>query len=279
MSVTGHWNPRREVLAGVAALALGLGGLVAAAPAGAATPLDFENWKTDFPGPSHSIVCDAAPCQATTGTQAGILPTGAVSRRATIDESAGSTPVPVLPDMTAATNLGCLASGGDGCLSFTTGEQVFGSLSLDYRFATAQDLTNVGIQIANQSTTNAFSVDAFYFDGSSFVFADQYSVPTLTSGRFTFDFPAHTMADEVLIIYNPLAATGQSFSQNAGAPVDYVIPSAQFTGPVDDIRAELCCVMANVPEPSDWTLMLVGFLGVGAAMRGARRLQRAAVWA
>ena len=153
---------------------------------------------------------------------------------------------------------------------------MFGSLSLDYQFASAQNLTNVGIQIANPGA-NAFNVDAFFYNGTDFTFADQYTIAGgTTATTFRFDFPSGATSSDVLIVYNPLQPTGLSFSQAAGGPVAYTIPEVLFTGPAEGIHAELCCVMANVPEPSAWALMLAGFLVAGAGARAARQTRREA---
>jgi hypothetical protein len=66
---------------------------------------------------------------------------------------------------------------------------------------------------------------------------------------------------------------GQStrFTLTAPTSLNFVIQDSYYP----DNRGGVSIALSAVPEPSTWAMMLVGFGGLGAAMRGARRRQTA----
>lgn len=241
----------------------------------AAPTVEFEDWSTPLsPNPlSCSGLAPGGGCSpgspsATTGPQGNItpLPAGQVTRTATLNETvAGGDAVGFSGQVNAATmSGGCATDPTEGCLVFATGKGSVGSLTLNYKFAAAKNLQNVGLKINNAISPTTFDVAAFYLDSASvWHFSDLYTIlghsPTKT---YAFDFGA--MTDQVEFIYNPLSGTDLTY-------VPAGIPGADFHIAVDDIDVELCCVMTNVPEPDSLSLLGFILLSIAAVRRHKSR--------
>lgn len=259
-------------------LAISVGATVPVAPAFAAPPppVEFEDWSTVFT--TNPLGCSTSGCSVSTN-ETGIMPLGTVDRWATIDVGhAGtnangySTPAGARIKPAAA----CGNAMNEGCLNFSVGNDSTGSLSLNYKFSTPLILRNSSILVNNFIGSSAYYLDAFYYDAisSSFKFADEYKVNPGDNKSFIFDGFGADPISEILLIYNPLAASGMSYSQTAGANIGYVIPGFDPTSrPAGgSIETELCCVTANVPEPANWVMLIAGFGLTGATIRRRRSM-------
>lgn len=222
---------------------------VTSAHAGVA--VEFENWATQFsPNP---MVCNTGMGCTVMQTQTNILPHThpgfTVDRTATIDVNSGPSGELAQAQTYPSGDSHCGVPNGMGCLMFTTGESTYASLTLQYDFSSQQLIDNIGFEIANPGS-HPFVVDAFYWNGSTFMFGDEYSVAAMSGEHeYTFDFPTGTMTEKVEIVYNPLLGHEGHQPQQP------------------DIEAELCCGATNVPEPGSLVLFGSGVLGVAGLFR------------
>ena len=122
--------------------------------------------------------------------------------------------------------------------------------------------------------TFAMAVSAFEFDWGS---VDSYNTLTINT----------TGADPVIVpgLSFPNAANGNQV--NAGtnglfrvtATAGEHINSVTFASSGNSFEVDNLAVAGGVPEPASWALMIVGFGGAGAVLRGQRRRQVAAATA
>ncbi len=119
----------------------------------------------------------------------------------------------------------------------------FGNVELRQNFAGVLDskISQVSFYIEDTAGLNAYNF--YYSDGSTTEFTVR---PSVESFSF-FDVTSNLAAGKTL--------TGFSIYGNSGG-----------TTHLDDLT-----IAAAVPEPAAWALMLAGFAGLGAALRGRRR--------
>ena len=248
----------------------------------AAPPLELDNWDVPF-APNNPFTCNAAGCVSQTSSQVSMP---GVNRVATLrQENAGTGSVP-------GTSVGSIAgvkdggatvkidNGGTKYLSFQTGENVFASLDLTYGFA-ERYVNRIELNIANK-TSHPFSVALFTLNDDDpmnlkFDFQTDYKVAAAQVDEELLKFPGTVSTSELLIIYNPLASSGMSFSFQAGGNIPWMAPTFDDDGRASDLHLELCCVASQVPEPDTWAMLLFGFFGIGLFARKARTSLPAAI--
>ncbi len=238
-----------------------------------AVHFEIDDWSTGFdPNP---ITCNVAGCSSETNSQFGINPSGKVDRKATLyQKNDGTGPVP-------GTSVGALAetrssgatvnTDNGNYLVFQTGEGVYGSLDLLYGFD-ARFIPVVFLNVANL-TDKDFNVAVFTLNeaGDEFDFQVSYLVEARHVHEEELYFPKAVSTDELLIIYNPLAAMGSSWSFRANGLVNWEWDGFDEDKKASDIHVELCCIA--IPEPSTWALLMAGFFGFGIATKVTRQRQ------
>jgi hypothetical protein len=158
--------------------------------------------------------------------------------------------------------------------------------ALTYNFSTAGGMGGVitgfynsftGLSLAAKQVAGPLDPADFFYGGDSFTVT--FPTPVRAVGIFSnVNIPtamalttstgsastAGTVYDTSTFIFlgytSPTPFTSASFFYSSSANV----PQIEWS------------TFAGVPEPSSWALMLVGFAGLGAAVRGARRTVRAA---
>ena len=98
--------------------------------------------------------------------------------------------------------------------------------------------------------------DVEYYTGST-----QDAVPSTLTFRFTVDRP-YDVCGSWACETGAYSVSGIEYGFQAQATTNYSV-DVQYLG--------------AVPEPGTWALLILGFLGVGAAMRGAQHRRRLAV--
>lgn len=247
---------RMDRAAGLAVLALG----AAAGPARA--DIHYEEWHTPF---GHTLACAAAGCSDWSMESAGGWWHG--RRETLIMGDAGDATAAIVP------SAGC---GGGwlgrayGCMQFTA----HGAAALQLDYAERGPPNPPPTYLISKNAGDPFALDVFDYVGSQFVFvAATYVWPTVRTEKVLLP-AAGGRPDETLLLFNPLAQTGEAYSQIAGGMVPYAIPDSAWYGglgfgPSSSIQFTLGHI-EGVPEPGAWVMMLGGLFGVGALLRRRR---------
>lgn len=236
--------------AGVTALCLALPGLASAAPM-LQYGLEIEDWGTQFT--NNPIVASAG--SSASSAELNISPSYKVDRVETVTTRAGSVGTSRAQTYVAGTG-NCQNPEGEGCVIFTTGDDTYGMLTLEYKFQERYSLKVPLRLFLRNITQQTFDVDAFFLnDSDEWELADQYSITPDFIGYKNYDFAPGTETDQIMLMYNPLAETGMvSGHAYKASNSEYA-----FNAPKADIHVELCCIY--VPEPG--SIPLVGLaLGV-----------------
>jgi hypothetical protein len=118
------------------------------------------------------------------------------------------------------------------------------------------------------------------FTGFDYTLADSYS----SSGLNFVDFQPGYTSDLHLQFANPLTSPSadnpivDAVSYECQGSFSCYVPSGgttrYLTGGVEE---DFATAVGGVPEPATWAMLLIGFFGVGTALRLARRKQTGAV--
>jgi hypothetical protein len=150
----------------------------------------------------------------------------------------------------------------------------FFTVSLD---TTAQTITLTGAQVGNFET-GLFAISgitgATITGLSTLSYASLFD-PAAGNGTFATDVPTPQLsftADSIQILFSSIGSPSGQFVYDAGGG------QAVFSYAVGGLKGKQVAAFAPnavlaVPEPATWALMLLGFGGMGAILRG-RRVQR-----
>lgn len=139
-----------------------------------------------------------------------------------------------------------------------------------------------------------------YSDGSPYGAVTQ-SISTVNGGSYVVSFYVGSLANSAAAITASAGGASQTFTTPVLTSYGWSVESLPFTatGPstlislagttasdgiyigLDNVSVtcQAACTVAGAPEPDAWLLLLVGIGGVGAAMRGIRRKNGAALTA
>ena len=158
-------------------------------------------------------------------------------------------------------------AGGTAFVGDTNGSIATGSLSGDHWYRVVMDLSTVG---------DAWTVNGFFYGHSDAT--DPNSALGALIGSVSF---SGSLSDpgNTLDLTNPgeiglMAYTSESFTDGLGAGGTGANP---LTDNIGISMTNFTFPGGTVPEPATWAMMLVGFGGIGAALRQRRRLERGLV--
>jgi hypothetical protein len=149
---------------------------------------------------------------------------------------------------------------------FDDGGVATGTFSTD---STTGDVTAFDVVTTTGTTMSAFTYDS----GTSFLYANNYWAPfsfilaDFAVDRYLeFQF-THTLSNSSLnaLVVGPPTSNGYT-----AGPVHYGFNGSWDCGNCTPIRSAVSG-FAAAPEPGAWALMIVGFAGLGGALRFSRR--------
>jgi PEP-CTERM motif len=164
--------------------------------------------------------------------------------------------------------------------------QVWGCTQNDGQCA---NVAFTGLQ-ANQVTTEAIHIT----DGAGFASITDagntslYNLIMDPTPNFTdYEFSVQLVNDGSVSVFYMLAggggwvlATGSPIAQSANANKQYILNGngsvftaimISSTSPLQEVKQNSINIVGGVPEPGTWALMLLGFGGIGMALRRSRR--------
>jgi endoglucanase Acf2 len=168
----------------------------------------------------------------------------------------------------------------------TTNDETFGGISPAGVFVSVADPFSIG-NVSITSAENSVSSSSFFFDTPvDTFFVDVFSSPA----TFTFDSAVSAAGFQVANGFNGGDVTADLFNgaNGVGSFTFNTVDQTSFTsffgfnglGPVTSVvltpddggfllvsEIESGNAAAGVPEPATWSMMILGFLGVGALMR------------
>ena len=178
-----------------------------------------------------------------------------------------------------------VASAGADAQSVFVGQQTVGSASASYTITTdgatgilqradllsfTATLTNGTTTVTVDTTAPYFNGDALSSDGANLYFnfgasaGSYFGIPGASSPQ-SYDYICWQASDS-LCFYPSIEAVGMNLSGTFAGAVNPAYVSAQSG---NQIIGSL--MPAALPDPSTWAMMLLGFGGVGAALRRRRR--------
>jgi hypothetical protein len=163
-----------------------------------------------------------------------------------------------IPAAGVASENGSISSGPNG-----------GSFQFGYQTPNGPDFAT---SWTKSGVANGHKVLTFLGGGTNFDdVGAPYDLVVAISGNWS---TAGTAAgDHTFLGIDPSFAVISDFGYNAGLNETFFVAHATFNGNNPGLSFNL--VGQAVPEPATWAMMLVGFGGMGAAMRSARRKQPA----
>jgi hypothetical protein len=151
-----------------------------------------------------------------------------------------------------------------------------------YQCADTSCLTT-GTLLASTDVTNTYPIVGHFryvtISPVTLIAGDSYEVAGVSnSDNYTWNDPGFATDPAITI----LTTSGQASRWEAIGTPDFLTSSGTLDLPGEDgyWGPDLffgAPTFAGVPEPATWAMMLVGLLGVGAAMRSARRQQFSAI--
>jgi PEP-CTERM motif len=145
--------------------------------------------------------------------------------------------------------------------AFIPSADISGFTSPSGAYATLADFLNSSLSVAGDAYASFFRITGSYSSGTS------------VSGSISHENGAS--------VYDYLGnAVYSSPSETSEITGNFVLPSGSHPFTVDYVEGNgspsvLNLSMSGVPEPSTWAMMLMGFGGLGAAMRARRKLATA----
>ena len=141
-------------------------------------------------------------------------------------------------------------------------------VALDSTVGLTNPVFNIG-----QGGTLTFSLSGTG-DGGDTIDASFSGVPGMTPTSVSFPFAGDNVNFSQLLTFNTLGSfQGSVLVDIPSSSPDYIDPSG---GAFDDgksfnFRVNVNAINSAVPEPGTWAMMLLGFGGMGVAMRRTRR--------